>query len=192
MIDRLFGKKIALLTIFIVGHFFVVAGCDIHHEHEGAHIHGNAVIRVSVEESGTGYIEFEAPSMDLWGFGHHPEERSDIDRQNAILDIFKREPSRLFSFSPENGCRLILEEVKVVYSDEDEKHQSDDTHFEHSEHSELYARYRIECEKNIADRELMIRLDHEFPAIKRIKAVILSEEGQRSQEISDGKGRIEL
>lgn len=183
-----------LFLIYITGSF---VSCDIHHHHEGAHVHGTARLKIAVEDSGIAYMEFKAPGMNLWGFGHHAESEKDRNQQNEVLNLFRNRSEKIFSFNNQDDCKIIAEEVSVQYghgSHEIDDHEDEhhDHEGEHSSHSEMYARYRMECSGGVGGHRLNVHANGEFPSLLHMDTVILSDEGQKGVDLAKGAGTLQL
>lgn len=180
-----------LVNLFLVSiSVFILSGCDTNHEYEGAHVHGSSHIQITVEDSGTGFLSFESPAMDMWGFGHRPTTDEDKQKQERVQDMF-RNPDQLFSFPEGSGCQLIPEDIKINYEEKGE-HGSEEHEGHHGTHSDLDVAYRIECTDGVAGKTLSLHLGASFPSIQHITVDILAAGNQRSEKIQGGNGKISL
>lgn len=141
----------------------------------GQHTHGEATLMVGVEGRG-GRIEFRAPGDDLFGFEREPRTAGERATQQRILDRLRSEGARLVRFSPSLGCKVPIDSVGIVKS--------------RAGHGDVFARWRIECQRPLAGSAVGFGLSAAFPGIERVSVQLLSDTAQVGRVIVRDRGTI--
>ena len=133
-----------------------------HHggEHHGAHIHGVGHLNVAVEGSMV-TVYLQTPAADIIGFEHvaeNKEERTKVAAAHKKLN----DASSLFQFTGADCTVVAGSGVEVPQSD--------------SEASDVIAEYTFECEDGQLPESMAVELSTEFPDLKVLKAVWLTED----------------
>ncbi|MAX85351.1 MULTISPECIES: ZrgA family zinc uptake protein [Thalassolituus] len=141
-----------------------------HHggEHHGAHIHGVGHLNVAVEGSMV-TVYLQTPAADIIGFEHvaeNKEERTKVAAAHKKLN----DASSLFQFTGADCTVVAGSGVEVPQSD--------------SEASDVIAEYTFECEDGQLPESMAVELSTEFPDLKVLKAVWLTEDSTGTKELT--------
>ena len=141
-----------------------------HHggEHHGAHIHGVGHLNVAVEGSMV-TVYLQTPAADIIGFEHvaeNNEERTTVAAAHKKLN----DASSLFQFTGADCTVVAGSGVEVPQSD--------------SEASDVIAEYTFECEDGQLPESMAVELSTEFPDLKVLKAVWLTEDSTGTKELT--------
>lgn len=171
----LLALPLALLTTLVQAE-------DAHHHDEpgqeaalAAHEHGSARLNLALDGDVL-EIEFASPAMNLLGFEHAP--RSDADR--AMLAAARarlEQPLGLFGVPAAAGCQVREHSLHGALFEPAEAGTS--------EHSEIEARYRLQCSTPDALQGLnLAALFGTFPATQKIQVQLIGPRGQQGLELS--------
>ncbi|NHN75737.1 DUF2796 domain-containing protein [Azotobacter chroococcum] len=170
----LLALPLALLTLFAQAE-------DAHHHEPGqeaalaAHEHGSARLNLALDGDVL-EIEFASPAMNLLGFEHAP--RSDADR--AMLAAARarlEQPLGLFGVPAAAGCQVREHSLHGALFEPAEAGTS--------EHSEIEARYRLQCSTPDALQGLnLAALFGTFPATQKLQVQLIGPRGQQGLELS--------
>ena len=141
-----------------------------HHggEHHGAHIHGVGHLNVAVEGSVV-TVYLQTPAADIIGFEHvaeNNEERTTVAAAHKKLN----DASSLFQFTGADCTVVAGSGVEVPQSD--------------SEASDVIAEYTFECADGQLPESMAVELSTEFPDLKVLKAVWLTEDSTGTKELT--------
>jgi hypothetical protein len=141
-----------------------------HHggEHHGAHIHGVGHLNVAVEGSMV-TVYLQTPAADIIGFEHvaeNNEERTKVAAAHKKLN----DASSLFQFTGADCTVVAGSGVEVPQSD--------------SEASDVIAEYTFECADGQLPESMAVELSTEFPDLKVLKAVWLTEDSTGTKELT--------
>ena len=141
-----------------------------HHggEHHGAHIHGVGHLNVAVEGSMV-TVYLQTPAADIIGFEHvaeNKEERTKVAAAHKKLN----DASSLFQFTGADCTVVAGSGVEAPQSD--------------SEASDVIAEYTFECADGQLPESMAVELSTEFPDLKVLKAVWLTEDSTGTKELT--------
>ena len=141
-----------------------------HHggEHHGAHIHGVGHLNVALEGSMV-TVYLQTPAADIIGFEHvaeNKEERTKVAAAHKKLN----DASSLFQFIGADCTVVAGSGVEVPQSD--------------SEASDVIAEYTFECADGQLPESMAVELSTEFPDLKVLKAVWLTEDSTGTKELT--------
>ena len=141
-----------------------------HHggEHHGAHIHGVGHLNVAVEGSMV-TVYLQTPAADIIGFEHvaeNKEERTKVTAAHKKLN----DASSLFQFTGADCTVVAGSGVEAPQSD--------------SEASDVIAEYTFECAEGQLPESMAVELSIEFPDLKVLKAVWLTEDSTGTKELT--------
>ena len=141
-----------------------------HHggEHHGAHIHGVGHLNVAVEGSMV-TVYLQTPAADIIGFEHVAETREERTKVAAAHKKLN-DASSLFQFTGADCTVVAGSGVEVPQSD--------------SEASDVIAEYTFECEDGQLPESMAVELSTEFPDLKVLKAVWLTEDSTGTKELT--------
>jgi hypothetical protein len=158
------------------------------HAHEHAehgsldvHEHGAALLNV-VFEGKVLELQLESPAMNLVGFEHAPQ--SDTDKAKlATTRSQLQQPQALFGLSA-GDCRASLQELTSPLFEENQ-HAEHHAHNKDSQHSDIHAHYRLDCQKPDELQQLDLReLFKRFPATEKIQVQLIGPRGQQGLELT--------
>lgn len=174
--------RFSLMAALAVAGSAPALGAEKQHRQHGAHEHGAAELKL-VWEKNIVTIELETPAVNIVGFEHAP--RTDAQKkvvQNAVATL--RAADKLFSFTPEAGCRSEATDVKSALIDTKQGQTA--------EHSEFEASYRFACDKPDALKAVDVSLLKLFPKMRKLRAQSVSATSQAATELSPGNARLSL
>jgi hypothetical protein len=174
--------RLALLTAIAVAGTAPALAAEKEHRQHAAHEHGTAELKL-VWEKNVVTIELETPAVNIVGFEHAPRTET---QKKAVQDAVAmlRAADKLFSFTPEAGCRGEATDVKSALIDA-RKGQA-------AEHSEFEAGYRFTCDKPDALKAVEVNLLKLFPKMQKLRAQSVSATGQAATELKPGNARLTL
>lgn len=186
----LLALPLALLP-FAVTH----AAAPMAHASLGAHEHGTARLNAVLDEK-TLALELDSPAMNLVGFEHLAT--SDADKASvAKVRQLLEQPLVLFVLPTGAGC-IVASHIlnSPLFGDAPDEHDDDDGdehehehEHEHPDaghpyaHSEIHARYQLQC----ANPEALSQLDltplfKTFPGTHKVQVQLISPSGQQGME----------
>ena len=141
-----------------------------HHggEHHGAHIHGVGHLNVAVEGSMV-TVYLQTPAADIIGFEHVAETREERTKVAAAHKKLN-DASSLFQFTGADCTVVAGSGVEAPQSD--------------SEASDVIAEYTFECAEGQLPESMAVELSTEFPDLKVLKAVWLTEDSTGTKELT--------
>ncbi|MDP7359360.1 MAG: DUF2796 domain-containing protein [Pseudomonadales bacterium] len=141
-----------------------------HHggEHHGAHIHGVGHLNIAIENEVV-TIYLQTPAADIIGFEHVAETEEEREMaasaRNKLNDV-----AAMFRFSGADCQVRPGSGVEVPASD--------------GEASDVIAEYTFECADGNLPESMAVELSTEFPDLKVLKAVWLTESSQGTKELT--------
>ncbi|MFC0711963.1 DUF2796 domain-containing protein [Azorhizophilus paspali] len=177
----LFALLLALLAAFAQAE-------DDHHHHDAAHHHesaretslaahehGSAQLNLALDNDAL-EIELISPAMNLLGFEHAAHSAEERARVDAVRTRLER-PLELFGVPAAAGCQI---RERSLHGAHFEATGNDDW-----EHSEIEARYHLQCAAPEALQSLnLAALFGTFPATQKIQVQLIGPRGQQGQELS--------
>lgn len=159
-------------------------------EAEEAHVHGLATITIAIE-SNVLEIQFESPAADIVGFehtAHSAEEKQAVSTAEATL----KSAQLLFSFS-EADCSATetIIDISGIMGNE-HKHHHHTEHHDDNSHSEVKASYRFSCQDAQKINSVSIDFFHQFPSIKKINVMWVTDNGQGSALLTENENAVSL
>ncbi len=159
----------------------------------GTHEHGVATLVVAVDGSRLS-VELVAPAHDVVGFERAPAdeaERAALARAEAVL----ADHGRLFAMSKAAGCRVAGIAVSSPWRSgeagvEDREPAGDAGHPD--DHADFIARWAFDCASPDRLAVLEVKLDAAFVTPVKVRADLLTADGQRSMWLDRARGRLQL
>lgn len=174
---------------------------------EGAHEHGVADVSMVVEGA-SATVVFTAPSGDLWGFEHAPENAEDRELRSEALSLLERSLVQALGLDVDLGCQVTsvewsgaaapLEDEAEPGEDghehEDDDHEHEEDGDEHEDHggSDAVGAFDLTCERPLAGSSLSLAFSEIFEALDRIDLQVVSEERQLGRRVPAQGTEIEL
>lgn len=176
-----------------------------------AHVHGQARLEISVDGEILG-IGLESPLDNLLGFERAPRnerERQAVRRMTTQLN----DSATQFQPSPAAGCLPLDSRLEALALGKEfpvppanttastatpggqsqatsvAKTAKPHAHAD-QEHGELTATWRFRCTQPLLLRDLTIKLFADFPGLRRIDAVAITEKGQSAARLSASQPQI--
>ena len=159
-----------------------------------SHEHGVGKMFVSIEGANVN-VEVESPSINFIGFEHKPEN----DEQRLILSQtteLLNEPSSVIDFNTD--CSLVSQKVEAPFSEEHSEHSEHSEHDEHDEHdehevhTEFTMQYAFKCDDISQLTNINVKLLDSFPLTEEISVNLISENVQKSIELTKGNTNFDL
>ena len=138
------------------------------HDHHGAHIHGVGHLNVAVEGNMV-TVYLQTPAADIIGFEHVAETKEERTKIAAAHKMLNNAGS-LFQFTGGDCKALAGSGVEAPGSD--------------SEASDVIAEYTFECSDGQLPESMAVELLTEFPDLKVLKAVWLTEDSTGTKELT--------
>jgi len=154
-----------------------------HGESLAAHEHGSARLNLAAEGDAL-EIELISPAMNLIGFEH--VARSEADRAKvAAVRIHLEQPIGLFGIPAAANCQVQAHSLHGTAFDPSGAKQA--------EHSEIEARYRLQCRTPEMLQDLnLAALFGTFPATQKIQVQLIGPHGQQGLELSPERTALQL
>lgn len=182
-----------MVLLYVSG---VQASMDEHeHESLAAHVHGQAVLTVVMEKNQL-FMELETPAINVLGFEHKPNNKTQNQSFNRALDLFNQ-GKNLFVFQG-TQCQQVSVKVNAPKwhdesSEEHEEHAHEHEHEHEKEesensHSEFLLSYVFNCSEIKNLTEIEVSLFELFSGFDMIKAEWIFLSGQGAVKL-DAKNR---
>ncbi|MFN0100567.1 MAG: DUF2796 domain-containing protein [Bryobacteraceae bacterium] len=146
-----------------------------------AHEHGSAKVNIAFESaagSPKGEIEFEAPADSVIGFEYEAKSAADKAKQSVALNMLKTRFAEMVIFPATAACKLTNTSAKVEARQE--------------QHSEVHAKFDVECAKSLAGTGIRFGFKKVFPKIHDVDVALLAGEQQLSLDVEDDKGVLKI
>ena len=204
----------AAITVAVVP---AVAGAESKRQLD-AHEHGHGTLNMAIEGK-TLHMELEAPGADIIGFEHAAASDEDKSRLAAGRKTLEN-PSAVFSFPVEAGCKIKSVQVDYETGDDHghEKHEkSGHSHEKHDHgkkkahkhgdghkhghakeeaqeggHAEFHARYVFDCKNTAALTVIEFPYFSAFGNARELSVTLVTDKGQKAFEVSREQNRIDL
>ncbi len=147
------------------------------HEHE-AHQHGLATLDIALEGDRL-ELAFESPAASVVGFEHAPRTPAQREARKRASQ-WLNDGQQLFGLAPAAGCRLLSAEVVEPGDSAEAKHQ------------DYEARYAFQCAQPQHLQAVDVRLIERLVAGTKVRAQLISDDVQRSAELSAGRSTLPL
>ncbi len=175
-----------------------------HHEHDavaslGAHEHGTAHLDVALD--GTALeLALHSPAANLLGFEHAPASAAD-EAQVAHARQQLEQPLVLFGLPAAAACDVSEQELQgdllggahagYQRRDGDAAPSEPESAARADGHSDIEARYRLDCRHPEAIQALDLRtLFERFPATERIQVQLIGPRGQQGAELTPDHAQL--
>jgi hypothetical protein len=175
--------KFVLIAILFTVRSQVFAKEKVHRQH-GAHQHGAGTLGIAFEDK-KGRLEFKIPSDSIIGFEYTPKTDKDISTKKTQLEKLEKNISDMVVFDSKLKCVIAKDKIEVV---KDEKESAET----HSEHSDTFATFNVNCESAIIDTEITFNFQKYFPRIQDLDVQVIAESVQKSVEAKQNGTKIEI
>jgi len=162
----------------------LAAGVGAASAQHGAHVHGQATLRVAVER-GTVQIEFEAPAESLLGFERAPRTAAERAAVESLRARFAK-PGELFGLDAEARCTVASASVASPLLDVGRAAAAP------SDHADLLATVAFACAEPARLRTLEVRLFADHPSLSRIRVETIGTGGPSRRELRRGATTVPL
>jgi len=176
---------IILWVTLVTGVYKLYAAEPDHVQHE-AHVHGEARLLIALEGNDL-QIEFLSPAMNIVGFEHQPQNKTQSQRVELAIETLKQ-PGLLFSLPPSAECDPIAVEVE----------SSLDHHHEHEEepkedgHSDFTGQYYLHCKDTSRLDSIKVEIFKRFPGTRVIEVQSISNSGQQKIDLTPEQNTLDL
>ncbi len=161
--------------ILLIG-FSSFANKHEEHRHHGAHVHGAATLEMAFDKN-RGTIEFETPAMGILGFEYKKLKEADKKKLKSVTDDFEKNFSKMISFDQSLQCQFEKRGIDYVLESEG--------------HAEFSVVYSVVCAKSLTGSQIQFDFS-KYSDLKKISVTALVDSLQKSMELKNGKGQIEL
>lgn len=173
-------KLIMLIVLFSMNTF---AKKD-NHRQLGPHAHGAGTLGIAFEGN-KAKMDFKIPSDGIIGFEYTPKTEKDKATKKAQLEKFESKISSMVEFDRTLNCNFKKESLDIVKDLEESKET-------HSEHSDAFAVFNIDCDKSPAGTKIIFNFQSAFPKINKLEIQVLVGDIQKSVEAVKDGTTIEL
>lgn len=142
-----------------------------------AHVHGAAKLQIAVEGERLEVV-LVSPLENLVGFEHAPRSAKERKAVKAMNDAFSKPDALL---RPTAAAKCVAQPADItspVTGHGSEKPAANDSH------AELEAVMVYQCANPAALNGMEVRLFQAFPQLKRVRADVVSDRGQRSANLT--------
>jgi hypothetical protein len=153
----------------------------------GAHEHGAIKLGVAVENNSLD-IDLNGPTESFINFEYLPKTDTEKKMFNDVKNLWEK---NLFSIiTPDKGlrCKIIESSFKQIIDEKETKEEQakikDPKKKEEGVHSDVEAKARVICAKDLAGRSLVISLKKVFKNIKKLNVEIISAQSKSVEIIS--------
>jgi hypothetical protein len=144
---------------------------------EEAHVHGAAKLQIAAEGEHLEVV-LVSPLENLVGFEHAPRNDKERKAVKSMIDAFNK-PGTLLTPTAAAKCSAEPAEITSPVTGHGTGKPA-----ENDAHAELEAVIVYQCANPSALKGMEVRLFHAFPQLKRIRADIVSDRGQRSATLT--------
>jgi hypothetical protein len=157
------------------------------HEHAlGAHEHGSIKLGMAVEKN-VADIDLDGPTESFISFEYLPKTAKEKKIFNDVKELWEKNFLTLISFDKTLGCKITESSFKQIIDEketaEEQAKIKDPKKKEEGVHSDVEAKAKITCAKDLAGSEVQVSLRKHFKNIKKLNAEIISGE-TKSVEIT--------
>jgi len=155
------------------------------HQH-GAHVHGIATLNVALDGHDL-YMELESPAANIVGFEHEPKNDAQAQQLHDALELLES-AEKMVSLPVVAECmagatHLAGEETRehdhdTGHHDDDGEEKAEDSHGEHSDHSDISVTYQFHCENPEKLESIGVRLFEHYPGFEKINVQLLTSKKQ--------------
>jgi len=180
------NRRIALLSVSMLAGLGNLHAAETDHEQHEAHVHGEAQLLIALEANAL-QIEFLSPAMNIVGFEHQPQNKTQSDAVEQAIETLKQ-PGLLFSLPPSAECDPASIEVEssLTHHHEHEKESKEEGH------SDFTGKYYFQCHDISRLGNIDIEIFKRFPGTKVIEVQSISTSGQRRIELTPEQNVLEL
>lgn len=146
------------------------------HRHHEAHVHGAATLEMAFDKN-SGTIEFETPAMGILGFEYKKLKPADKLKLKTVTEDFEKNFSRMVLFPESLQCQFEKRGIDYVLKSEG--------------HAEFSVVYGVLCAKSPSAAQIQFDFSN-YADLKKISVTVLVDSLQKSLELKNGKGQIEL
>lgn len=142
------------------------------HDHKGeslsAHVHGEVQLSLAVDGQQMA-LEIKSPAESLLGFEHRPKNEQQKTKWSELQASWKKNLWGIIEFPEDLKCTPNNQEIQM---------KADDGH------ADIEASALIDCQTNLASKEIKLIMMRQFASIKKLKVDVLpSNQSAYSREI---------
>ncbi len=163
--------KVTLLSFF----FFISVNAFGAEHALGAHEHGAIILGMAVEKNVID-LDLDGPTESFISFEYLPKTDSEKKIFNDVKNLWEKNLFKLIAFDKSLGCKVSQASFTQVIDEKETKKGQ-------GVHSDVEAKAKINCLKNVIGTEVVIYLKKQFKNIKKLSAEIISSE-TKSVEIN--------
>ena len=163
-----------------------------------SHVHGLSEMFIALENK-TLEIEIESPAINLVGFEHKAETKSDKAAVKKVIKLLSRH-HEIFSLSG-GDCSLVnstIDASSIIDTQHQEnashkhEHGHDQHHNKEAKHYEVISSYRYHCKKPSTLTAITVNMFDQFSGVEQIETRWLTEAKQNSITLTPMKQDIKL
>ncbi|MGZ3806476.1 MAG: ZrgA family zinc uptake protein, partial [Bacteriovorax sp.] len=156
------------MHLLLVGFAFFVNAMAGEHS-LGAHEHGAIKLGMAIEKNAVD-IDLDGPSESFIGFEYLPKTAKDKKTFNDAKDLWEKKLLTLITLDKKLECKITEASFKQVIDEKESAEEQakikDPKKKEQGVHSDIEAKAKITCAKDVAGSEVQISLRKQFKNIK--------------------------
>lgn len=169
-----------LILIASVLFFTIISNAhEKKHREHSAHRHGSGSLGISFDNK-VGQIELKIPSESIVGFEHRPNTKKQKEKAKTQLALLENKILEIVAFDPVLNCKVTKTNVFMDFSSKNKNH------------SEVIAKFDLNCELSPLKSKLSFNVQKFFPKIIELDVQILVDQLQKSIEITKNGQSIDL
>jgi hypothetical protein len=173
-------------SVLVVALSLISAGSFAHEKSLGAHEHGSIKLGMAVEKNVVD-IDLDGPTESFISFEYLPKTAKEKKIFNDVKELWEKKLFTLVTFDKKLDCKITEASFKQVIDEketaEEQAKIKDPKKKEEGVHSDVEAKAKVTCAKDIAGTEVAISLRKQFKNIKKLTAEVISNE-TKSVEIT--------
>ncbi len=207
------GEPMRLTSLIIVAAAVAAQPARAEEEHRelGPHEHGHGTLNIAVEAKRVS-MELEVPGMDIVGFEHAAESKTDKAAVETATGTLS-DPLKLFKVPAAAGCKVAEANVKIEaeheheHEDGDHDHDAkgegkdadhakeekeDHDHEEHEGHNEFHVTYALDCQKPESLTSIAFDYFKSFAGAQALTVNVVTAKAQNKYEVTRDKATLDL
>jgi hypothetical protein len=183
-------RKIIILAVSLLVGLCDPLAAEPEHEHEHeqheAHVHGEARLLIALEGN-TLQIEFLSPAMNIVGFEHLPQNKTQSRTVELAIETLKQ-PGLLFILPPSAECDPVSIEVESSLA----HHHENEEESKEEGHSDFRGQYYFLCQDISRLGNIGVEIFKRFPGTRLIEVQSISKSGQQKIDLTPDQNALVL
>ena len=171
----------------IILYTLLISGLALAHEHSlGAHEHGSIKLGMAVEKNSVD-IDLDGPTESFISFEYLPKTENEKKMFNDVKILWEKHFLELVTFDKKLNCKISEASFKQIIDEKETAEAQakikDTKKKEEGVHSDIEAKAKISCSREIAGTNVQVSLKKQFKNIKKLTVEVISTE-TKSVEIT--------